>query len=68
MKRFFIEVLHEESMIEDSLLDLTGGITGSGCEAAQLCNVNCPKLVCGENCPSNTCPTHSTCTGKSLQG
>lgn len=67
MKRFFIEVLHEDPLIEDSLLDLTGG-TARGCEASMLCNVNCPNLVCNENCPSKTCPTYSSCPGKSLQG
>lgn len=62
MKKFLIEVLHEEPLLEDNLLDVVGG-AARGCESAQLCNINCPKLVCGENtCPINGCP------GKSLQG
>ena len=56
MKKFIVEVLHEEIIPEENLLSITGGAGEEGCGNTALCNVlilpSCPQLSCIGNCPS----------------
>lgn len=54
MKKFIVEVLHEEIISEENMLTVTGGITPPSCGNADSCNINigeCPKLSCLINQP-----------------
>lgn len=60
MKRFFIEILHEETIPTENLLALTGGAGASECGNDAACNVlvecgglaDCPRLeYCGSYNP-----------------
>lgn len=60
MKKFILEVLHEEIIPEENMLSITGGEGEDNCGPVAVCNIltlpSCPNLSCLVN---GECPTKS---------
>ncbi|MBD5338531.1 MAG: hypothetical protein HDR98_05355 [Bacteroides sp.] len=56
MKKFILEVLHEEIIPEENMLSITGGLTPEcACDDKCYININCPQLTCNVNTVPEIC-------------